>query len=240
MTAVSQLSDQQARAILVAAYRKRGVERPTLAEVQAVQAIARFEGGYGRRWDGAGIEHNNWGAVQCLRKAPCPDGCFQYTDSDHRGVNYQGCFRRYQSPVDGAADLIMELYRRDQVPEALQTGDARAIAHRMKAARYFTAAVEDYARAMEMNAKDIAEAVGEPHLVYRGLRKEAPSVLAQRIAAPAPAPTPAREPTPAAPAGQQPARAETEAPRAGLLLLGLAIGGVLALRMRRMGTVRRT
>jgi hypothetical protein len=223
---------------------------PTRVEVQAVQSVARFEGGYGHNWTAPGIGSNNWGAVQCLRSAPCPEGCFQSTDSDDRGANFQACFRIYETAVEGAADLVMELYRRDQVPEALRTGDTRAIAHRMKAAGYFTAPVEAYARAMEMNAKDLAEALGEPHLVYRGIRKEDPKELSKRIAPPPPpaavTPTPPPLPKPVAD-DQEPAKAihadptrvETEGPRAVLLMLGLLIGGVLALRTRRTRRVRR-
>lgn len=212
----------------------RRIEKPTLGEVQAVQAIARFEGGYGENWKGAGFGSHNWGAVQCRRAAPCPEGCFQQGDSDHAGRGYQACFRRYESAVAGAADFLMEIYRRAGVPEALRTGDARAIAHKMRAALYFTAPVEDYATAMEKNARDIAKILDEPHVVYRGIRKgDAAEVTRVMEIPPVPEPAP---PAPAAvpiePEVAPPVEEERGGPSLGWVLAGIAAAGLVVIRMR--------
>lgn len=164
---MARVSDQDARAVLLGAYALRG-ESPSLAELQTAQAVARFEGGYGGGWTGSGVGSNNWGAIQCGHRAPCGEGCFEYGDSDAAGVGYRGCFRRYDTPEEGAAALLHQLYRREGVPAAMRAGDATATATRMRATGYFEAPASRYALAIEQNAADIADALGEPLRVRRG------------------------------------------------------------------------
>jgi hypothetical protein len=161
------MSDNEARGVLIEAFELKGI-RPTLAELQAVQAIARFEGGYGGGWRGAGVGSNNWGAIQCGHYAPCKAGCFQNVDTHASGEAYQGCFRIYATPAEGAAGLIHELYRREGVPEAMRAGDATRIADRMRATGYFEAPATKYALAIENNAADIARSLQEGVQVRRG------------------------------------------------------------------------
>lgn len=165
---MSPASDRQARGVLVAAFAKRGMLAPTLPELQAAQAIGRFEGGYGKGWGEAGAGSHNWGAVQCGHMAPCGPGCFEYGDSHADGSGYRGCFKRYESGVDGAAGLLHELYRRDGVPAAMRAGDAWRIAHAMRKTGYFEAPTGRYAKAIELHASALAVSVDEPHVVVRG------------------------------------------------------------------------
>lgn len=155
------MGDGEAREVVRAAFAKRGMDSPRLSELQGVQAIGRFEGRYGS-WKAA----NNWGAVQC-GAPPCPGDCFEHGDTDAEGVSYAACFRIYASPVDGAADLVRELYRREGVPEAMELGNADLIAHHMRATGYFEAPEKLYAKAIASNAKQIALNNGEPLRVVR-------------------------------------------------------------------------
>ena len=133
---------------------------PTLAELQTAQAIGRFEGRYGD-W----IAVNNWGAIQCAARAtddtPCPAGCVEHGDSNAEGVKYRGCFRVYATPVEGAAALLHQLYRREGVPEAMRAGNATATADAMRATRYFEAPAAKYAKAIADVAASIATSLGE-------------------------------------------------------------------------------
>jgi hypothetical protein len=167
------MPDVEAREVVRAAFAKRGMDAPVLAELQGVQAIGRFEGRYGS-WKGA----NNWGAVQC-GKPPCPPDCFAHVDTDASGKTYDVCFRRYTAPVDGAADLVRELYRRAGVPEGMAAGNADTIAERMRATGYFEGppamppetqyakSIALYAKAIVANATQIALNLGEPLRVVR-------------------------------------------------------------------------
>lgn len=159
------MSDAEARAVLQQAFAARGLPPPSLSELQGVGAIGRFEGRYGSAFGGA----NNWGAVQCVGKPPCdPAKCVEAGDSHADGSKYRACFRKYPTPVDGAADLIRELYRRPGVPEAMRAGDATAVARAMRAARYFEAPESQYAKGIELNAAAIAQSIGEPVAMKRG------------------------------------------------------------------------
>jgi hypothetical protein len=155
--------DRWARGVLRAAYVARGLPTPTRAELQASQAVARFEGGYGLGWPSSvQPPPHNWGAIQCGHTAPCGAGCFEHGDSHADGSSYRGCFRRYPTPVDGAADLLRELYRRPGVPEAMRAGDPAAIARAMRVSGYFEAPASRYADAIDRNAQAVASSLGEP------------------------------------------------------------------------------
>lgn len=159
------LDDASARAVLLEAFERQNL-RPNAAALQAVQAIGRFEGNYGIAFGGA----NNWGAIQCGAAPPCPPDCVELTDTHADGSKYQWCYRIYPTRVDGAADLIRELYRRPGVPEALASGDALAVATAMRESHYFEATAANYALAIERNAETIATNLEEPWIVKRGGR----------------------------------------------------------------------
>jgi len=160
------MTDSEARAVLLEAFAARGIVSPTLAELQGVGAIGRFEGRYG---SGFGPGVNNWGAIQCQQRPPCdPAKCIEHIDTHADGSKYGACFRRYPTPAAGAADLIRELYRRPGVPEAMRAGDASAVAHAMRATGYFEAPESNYALGIEKNAESIAASLGEPAVMRRG------------------------------------------------------------------------
>lgn len=219
----TKLGDDEARAIVAAAFASRGMPLATLPELQAVQAIGRFEGGYGRGWKAQGAGSHNWGAIQCGHYAPCGPGCFPYGDSHADGEKYQGCFRIYADDVAGCADLVRELYRRSGVPEAMRAGDATMIAERMRATGYFEAPADQYAGAIENHARAIAAALDEPHVVVRGGGKVAPT---EPPALPPP-PEPPHEPPPAIPV------AARRGGGGAFVLLSLAAGGIFLLSRRR-------
>lgn len=165
------MSDLEARDVVRQAFAARELPAPTMAELQGVQAIGRFEGMYGSGIKGA---TNNWGAVHCNAVPPCPEDCAPGKDSHPDGQKYAICFRVYADPVAGAADMLRELYRRKGVPEAMKAGDALAVAHAMHKARYFEAPPKLYAQAIERNAAKIAKSLGEPHVMVRGGGKVQP------------------------------------------------------------------
>jgi len=167
-------------------------DKPSLEELQALQALAAHDGQYGRGWPNkpnpltgypTSMQFcNNWGAIQCKCKPQdgvCCDGCGYWYDSTPtpQGQRYfEQCFRCYATPEDGALDLIEFLakgYRK--VVEALPSGDLDEIAWQMRLGNYFHGfttdkreAAHQYALAMDKQATAIAEALGEPKVVYLG------------------------------------------------------------------------
>lgn len=173
------MDDLQARGVLLEAFAARGIA-PGLTEIQAVQAVARGESNYG-----AARGHNNWGSIQCKHGPPCVEGeCFELTDHHGDGTPYQWCYRSWPTPLAGAAAFVANLYGRKDVPAALRSGSAAAVAGAMAASGYFELGVGQYATGIAFNAKAIAKALGEP--------------LAVTIEGPAPQPKPLGGPTLAA------------------------------------------
>ncbi len=156
-----QISDEQARGIILLALAQRGIvaERPA---VQIAQAIGRHESGYG-----VSIGHHNWGGIHCVHGPPCRPGCFQARDKDRAGVGYGACLRSYPSDVAGAADMVRELYRRPHVAQALAAGNVLATARAMGQrgygiGPYHESHPEQYGRALFLHVQDIARALQEP------------------------------------------------------------------------------
>ena len=161
------LSDREARRVLAVAFADRGIAAPSLPELQGVQAVGRLEGTYGAAFGGA----NNWGAIQTHDKVPCvPGQSTEITDHDAWGKPYQVCVRCYPSPEAGAADLVRELYRRPNVPDALRAGNADALAEAMHQSGYFAQRnVGAYAGWISWGAQRIATHIGEPWVVRRAV-----------------------------------------------------------------------
>lgn len=155
------MSSAAARDVIAAAFEARG-QRPSLAELQAAQAVGRFEGRYG---DWAAV--NNWGALQCHRRPPCGAGCVEHIDHHADGSAYQGCYKTYGTPLEGASDLLHELQRRPGVAAAMRAGNLTRMAAAMRASGYFEAPADAYARRLEDNARSIARDLREPHLARR-------------------------------------------------------------------------
>jgi hypothetical protein len=150
--------DQWARGVLERAW----PEGPTLQALQIVQAVGRFEGGYGHANDPAWAGSNNWGAIQCGHGPPCGVDCFEHADTHADGTPYTTCFRRYPSAIDGARGLVHELLRRPAVAGVIDSGNATAVANAMHASKYFEATASSYAKNLFRNAQAIALALGEP------------------------------------------------------------------------------
>jgi len=171
--------DAWARDVVTKAFALVVGRAPTLAERQAVQAVTRFEGGYGSGWGSSGgAGSNNWGAVQGSGSA----GSFQHVDTHADGSKYTTAFKRYSSAEEGAADVVRLLTTlRPWVLHVLGSGSATAQATEMrrhvkigepmwpggpKAERenwgYMEAAVPMYASAIARNARELAANLGEP------------------------------------------------------------------------------
>lgn len=163
-------TDRWARDVVLEAWiaEHPGLE-PGLAEIQAMQAIGRHEGAYGLatkppQWKGS----NNWGAIQCKKGPPCDEGCFQAPDSHLDGTPYEWCYAKYASAVAGARALIrLVTKRRPTVWEAMRAGDADGIGREMLDTRYNETPGPRYAGNVARNAREIAEAIGEPWVVRR-------------------------------------------------------------------------
>lgn len=100
---------------------------PVRPVLQALQAVCSAETQYGQGWQVAGT--NNMGAVQG-GKPPCNlVTSFEYTDThpnpDGTSTPYRICFKRYGSPVLGAADVARVMYG---TPKEHKPALARAIA----------------------------------------------------------------------------------------------------------------
>lgn len=151
------MNDAQARAVILRAWARTGGPR-TPAELQTVQAIARYESGASY---GNGSSHN-WGSIQATHKPPCGPKEIELTDHRADGTPYQACFVKYDTDEDGAAALIRELMRRPVVAAALDSGNAMRVANAMHDTKYFVANPTGYAKGIAGVAKSIAAALREP------------------------------------------------------------------------------
>jgi hypothetical protein len=127
--------DAEAKDILTVAYTEKFGEPVNLFALGIAQAIGLMEGGgYGKNFG------NNWGAIT---RAPnsdgsCPADSFVHGDSSFELGEYQTCFRKYPTSLDGARGLLAELYeRRPEVFSAALAGDIRGVAEEMYASNYY-------------------------------------------------------------------------------------------------------
>lgn len=121
-------------------------ELPQPAPARALQIIASVSVGAEKSNYGLGgystpemNAANNWGAVQCSKGAPCPsETCIPYKDTTTSGTPYEQCFRRYPSPMAGAADLIRHMtIHRPTVLAALEEGSYLDVSRAMRESSYF-------------------------------------------------------------------------------------------------------
>jgi hypothetical protein len=171
-----------ARRVLYEAWQRVMGRPPTMPEIQAVQAIALHETGYGRL--GFFPNSHNWGAVQCpgtWGATACPAGCIMGKDSLPPSPGKTGavtkpvCFRSYPEDVAGAVDLVRNLTTaRPRTMKALGTGDADQIAAAMYAERYYTgtsklaaANIAGYASGIARRASEVAKGLRENVRVAR-------------------------------------------------------------------------
>lgn len=216
------------RAILAAAWDRlagAGKAKPaTVAGLQAAAAIVLGEGGYGDRWQGAGVGSNNWGAIQCKSQAtPCPAGCFAQDDTHSDGSKYHACFKVYATPDEGAEDFLKEvLVRRPDTAAALagEALDADAIARAMYFENYYQGFCQKAARAGHFNGPNVRNKDQDPICQAEAMGGYAKSIasLAATVA------TALEEPTLVTRGGAAPA--SPPASGGGSLVPG-AIGGAL-------------
>jgi hypothetical protein len=171
-----------ARRVLYEAWQRVLGRPPSMPEIQAVQAIALHETGYGQL--GFFPNSHNWGAVQCpgtWAATTCPVGCIMGKDSLPPPAGKSGtvtkpvCFRSYPEDVAGAVDLVRNLTTaRPRTMKALTTGDADQIAAAMYAERYYTgtskiaaANIAGYASGIARRASEIAKGLRENVRVAR-------------------------------------------------------------------------
>jgi hypothetical protein len=98
---------------------------PTPGEVEAAQAVALSETGYGSRWKEAGGGSNNWGAILATSSS---DPQFNHRDENESGPYVAG-FRIYATPAEGAAAVAREVLcsrHRPGVVAAIASGSLEA------------------------------------------------------------------------------------------------------------------
>lgn len=170
------MSDRAARDVLLSIWHGVTKEDPALPELQIVQAIGRFEGGYGAPNSPPGWPANNWGAVQCRHGPPCVEGeCSEIGDTHADGSSYRYCYRIYPTPEAGAAHLVRLLtVDRPNVLLEAKKGSAQGVAEAMRKTGYFEAPADKYAKAIYSNAKTIAANMGEQLMVSLGTTARSP------------------------------------------------------------------
>jgi hypothetical protein len=99
-----------ARGIVDQAFRKQMGREPSLEEAHIVMAVSQLESGYGKGWGSGGAGSHNWGAVQIPKSQQATTKGFTYGDSSPQG-KYVTQFRQYSSDVDGAADVVGNLFQ---------------------------------------------------------------------------------------------------------------------------------
>lgn len=126
---------------------------------------------------------NNWGAVQSKSLPPCPDGTFEATDSspnkrtasNPQGL-YQACFLRPATPAEGARKFIHEItVRRPLSWAAMRAGDIDAFSDAMHREHYYEGVaptvaerIDAHAHAVERGVTEVAAALNEPVVAFRG------------------------------------------------------------------------
>ena len=147
----------------------------------ALLSIALFEGGWGNSSyilpDGSKVDNaNNWGAMHCppaggggQRTVPRPgelwDHCVRGGDRKTAdGERFEVFFRGYATPLAGARDFIR---LSSPAHDAMSTGNADAIARRMKEVWRYGVPISDYADAIAHNAEVNAANLGEDNAIFR-------------------------------------------------------------------------
>ena len=113
---------------------------PSEGELLYSLVVARLESSFGRGWKGAMADSNNWGAVQCGQAAIAQGAqCISWQDTHPDGRKYDVGFRKYASPVEGAADVVRNLTKqRPSVWAVMRAkGPLADFARAMRVERYY-------------------------------------------------------------------------------------------------------
>jgi hypothetical protein len=166
------ISHSRAREVLEAAFRDLYKRTGKLAELQYAQAVSLGEGGqYGsgcyknRKTGEQHCDTNNWGALQCATKPPCPAGCVEATDTQTGSLStaYAACFRTFPTPEAGAVAFLRRLYGSgNEVLRLAGQGRYEDAVHAQRATGYFTLDAQSYWESVDANVDRVAAALHEP------------------------------------------------------------------------------
>lgn len=115
-----------ARQILTEAFTEVMGRPPTTAELQYLHAIGWLETSYGNGWKRNMVGSNNWGAVHCPMNAQDGPDCVHYVDHHPNGEEFKVNFKKYDTPKDGAKDLVKQVYKIRTTGKGLSGSDANA------------------------------------------------------------------------------------------------------------------
>lgn len=139
--------DAEAKEVLSEAYKEVVTDlanyagdfnHPNLFALGIAQAIALMESNYGK-W-GPNNASNNWGAVTATpnKDGSCPANAFQHGDSSFEAGQYQTCFVKFDTSLEGAVRFLQTLYGdRPTVFAAALAGDIRGVAQEMYRTSYY-------------------------------------------------------------------------------------------------------
>lgn len=163
------LSHARAREVLEAAFRQSFGREAKMPALQYSQSVSLVEGGYGQsqyknRLTGESRVLRNWGAEQCRSRPPCPENCFEATDTHEGGDAYQACFKIFSTDEQGAASFLKTLYggARSGVLRLAEQGDFRGAVAEQRRTGYYEAPEEKYWSAVDTRVDQVAAALHEP------------------------------------------------------------------------------
>lgn len=131
---------QNAAAVMREAWNLVHGRAPNEGELLYSLLVARHESSFGRGWKGAMADSNNWGAVQCGQAAIAQGAqCISWEDTHPDGRKYQVGFRKYPSPVEGAADVVRNVTKQRPLTWEVikQKGALADFARAMRVERYY-------------------------------------------------------------------------------------------------------
>lgn len=130
-------SHRWGRQVMLEAFRELYGREPTLAELQYAQAVGWAETSYGQAWKREMMGSNNWGAVHCPLNGQTGPGCISYTDHHPDGTPFTVSFKSYETPKDGAKDLLKHIFTHRSTGQALQGGDTYRASYLMRRQSYY-------------------------------------------------------------------------------------------------------
>lgn len=150
-----------ARQTLIDAFTEVMGRPPTTAELQYAHAIAWLETSYGNGWKGSMIGSNNWGAVHCPLNAQNGADCIQYVDHHPNGQEFKVSFKKYETPKDGAKDVIKHIFVHRSTGKGLgQDGSAYMASYIMRREKYYGGFCKEATK--QYGASAVAPSLSDP------------------------------------------------------------------------------